>query len=222
MPCLQKGNKVQITDDKMKKRLFCLITQSEILTFSARRQNSSGRVVKTTRKRREHAPFIRNSKSQFRPRFRLTASSLLKLSTVVKVRRWHIMTDFGCVTPIQPSSATIVDYLKFPNIVYTSFKKHSNPDWSVIAERKKKRITKTVSLISILVVLVYFINALTAVGALVTLIDFTLSNARRFYSSVGNPLTVKGLNNIRLTRNVFGADGKILILFVECRLSSLI
>ena len=83
-------------------------------------------------------------------------------------------------------------------------------------------ITKTVSLISILVVLVYFINALTAVGALVTLIDFTLSNARRFYSSIGNPLAVKGLNEIWLTRTVFGADGKILILFVECRLSSLI
>ena len=28
-----------------------------------------------------------------------------------------------------------------------------------------------------------------------TLIDFTLSNARRFYSSMGNPLTVKGLSN---------------------------
>ena len=32
------------------------------------------------------------------------------------------------------------------------------------------------------------VNALTAVGALVTLIDFTGSNARRFYSSMGNPL----------------------------------
>ena len=38
------------------------------------------------------------------------------------------------------------------------------------------------------------INALTAVGALMTLIDFTLSNARRFYSSMGNLLAVKGLN----------------------------
>jgi len=38
-----------------------------------------------------------------------------------------------------------------------------------------------------------FFNALTAVGALMTLIDFTLSNARRFYSSMGNPLAVKGL-----------------------------
>ena len=37
------------------------------------------------------------------------------------------------------------------------------------------------------------INALTAVGALMTLIDFTLSNARRFYSSMGNPSEVKGL-----------------------------
>ena len=33
-------------------------------------------------------------------------------------------------------------------------------------------------------------NALTAVGALMTLIDFTLSNDRQFYSSMGNPLAV--------------------------------
>ena len=36
------------------------------------------------------------------------------------------------------------------------------------------------------------LNALTNVGALRIVIDFTLSNARRFYSSVGNPLAVKG------------------------------
>ena len=43
--------------------------------------------------------------------------------------------------------------------------------------------------------LLYFalIDALTAVGALMTLIDFTLSKARRFYSLMGNPLAVKGL-----------------------------
>ena len=40
------------------------------------------------------------------------------------------------------------------------------------------------------------INALAAVGALITLIDLTLSNARRFYSSMGNPLAVKGLRTI--------------------------
>ena len=38
-----------------------------------------------------------------------------------------------------------------------------------------------------------FFNASTAVGALMTLLDFTLSNARRFYSSMRNPLAVKGL-----------------------------
>ena len=27
-------------------------------------------------------------------------------------------------------------------------------------------------------------------------LDFTLSNARRFYSSVGNPLNMKGLSNL--------------------------
>ena len=37
------------------------------------------------------------------------------------------------------------------------------------------------------------LNALTAVGALMTLIDFTLSNARRFYSSMGNPSVEKRL-----------------------------
>jgi len=37
------------------------------------------------------------------------------------------------------------------------------------------------------------INPLTAEWALKALIDFTLSNARRFYSSMGNLLDGKGL-----------------------------
>ena len=37
------------------------------------------------------------------------------------------------------------------------------------------------------------INPLTAEWVLRALIDFTLSNARRFYSSMGNPLDGKGL-----------------------------
>jgi len=36
-------------------------------------------------------------------------------------------------------------------------------------------------------------NPLTAERALRALIDFTLSNARRFYSSMGNPLDGKGI-----------------------------
>ena len=40
------------------------------------------------------------------------------------------------------------------------------------------------------------INALTAIGALRALIGFALSNARRFYSSMRNPLAVKGLKLI--------------------------
>ena len=38
------------------------------------------------------------------------------------------------------------------------------------------------------------VNPLTAVWALRALIEFTLSNARRFYSSMGNPLAGKGLS----------------------------
>ena len=41
------------------------------------------------------------------------------------------------------------------------------------------------------------INALTAVGALIALIDFTLCNARRFYLSMGNPLAGKGLTTLK-------------------------
>ena len=37
------------------------------------------------------------------------------------------------------------------------------------------------------------INPLTAEWAFSALIDFTLCNARRFYSSMGNPLDGKGL-----------------------------
>ena len=39
-------------------------------------------------------------------------------------------------------------------------------------------------------------NALTVVGALMTLIDFTQSDARRFYSSMGNRLALKGLTDL--------------------------
>jgi len=48
-----------------------------------------------------------------------------------------------------------------------------------------------------------FLNALTAVGALRALIDFT--NVRRFYSSMGNPLAVKGLTTSK-TMFKFSAD----------------
>ena len=41
-----------------------------------------------------------------------------------------------------------------------------------------------------------FNNALTAVGALMTLLDFTLPNARRFYSSMGSPSAVKGIKDL--------------------------
>ena len=47
------------------------------------------------------------------------------------------------------------------------------------------------------------------------LIDFTLSNARRFYSSMGNPLGVKGLTVVTAYRlNQLGLDNKMWPLFV--------
>ena len=52
-------------------------------------------------------------------------------------------------------------------------------------------------------------NALTALGALRALIDFTLSNARRFYSSMGNPLPVKGLTASNVPINALTAVGAL-------------
>ena len=46
---------------------------------------------------------------------------------------------------------------------------------------------------STLVKLAY--NPSVSVSALMTLIDFTLSNARRFYSSMGNPSDTEGLSS---------------------------
>ena len=40
------------------------------------------------------------------------------------------------------------------------------------------------------------INPSVSVSALMTLLDFTLSKARRFYSSMGNPSDTEGLKQI--------------------------
>ena len=40
------------------------------------------------------------------------------------------------------------------------------------------------------------VNPFTAIGAHRALTDFTLSKARRFYLSMGNPLVAKGLTNM--------------------------
>ena len=45
------------------------------------------------------------------------------------------------------------------------------------------------------------VNPLTVEGALRALLDFTLSNARRFYLSMGNPLDGKGLTGIEITHD---------------------
>ena len=53
---------------------------------------------------------------------------------------------------------------------------------------------------------IFRFNPLTAEWALRALIDFTLSNARRFYSSMGNPLDGKGLRH-RWAMGVATSDG---------------
>jgi len=50
------------------------------------------------------------------------------------------------------------------------------------------------------------LTALSAVGALRALIDFTLSNTRRFYSSMGSLLSVKGLIAMLLRMTKRGSE----------------
>jgi len=60
------------------------------------------------------------------------------------------------------------------------------------------------------------INPSTAEWALRALIDFTLANARRFYSSVGNPLDGKGLSmKIRNKTNKLGLQSAFLTTFLS-------
>ena len=50
------------------------------------------------------------------------------------------------------------------------------------------------------------LNPLTAKWALRALLDFTLASARRFYSSMGNPLAGKGLQRQKLPINSLTAE----------------
>ena len=56
-------------------------------------------------------------------------------------------------------------------------------------------------------------NPLAAEWVLRALIDFTLSNARRFYSSMGNPLAVKGL---RMRQHMNAAYFRVAIISFVC------
>lgn len=76
MPFLQKGTEVKITDDKMKK-IGCFALKHKA-KYSRFQHDATTSQVALSR-RVENAPLIRNWKSQFRVRFRLTASSFLKL-----------------------------------------------------------------------------------------------------------------------------------------------
>ena len=48
------------------------------------------------------------------------------------------------------------------------------------------------------VLTMHLINPFRSVGALMALIDFNMSNVRRFYLSMGNPLAVKGLKEVNI------------------------
>jgi len=67
-------------------------------------------------------------------------------------------------------------------------------------------------------------NPLTAEWALRALIDFTLSNARRFYSSMGNPLDGKGLTMSQLILLFVGSIGcsVVLILLAHRKMPNLL
>ena len=108
--------------------------------------------------------------------------------------------------------------LSFPRILRASHKTHQTNDWlnDTLTHRLTLPLmaasfdwlTDTVSNHLIRV------NPLTAEWVLRALIDFTLSNAKRFYSSMGNPSAGRGLNNNRqnITKLKFGEFALLLCL----------
>ena len=68
-------------------------------------------------------------------------------------------------------------------------------DYAAIVDDYAKRNQRRMTFVNPLQWLL--VNPLTAEWALRSIIDFTLSNARRFYSSMGNPLDGKGLKSFR-------------------------
>ena len=83
-----------------------------------------------------------------------------------------------------PSNGWLESFKKTQNISTMSVAGEEGDVTSMTLESWKERSRE----------LVY---SLTAVGVRRALIDFTLSNARRFYSSMGNPSARKGLEDGR-------------------------
>ena len=89
--------------------------------------------------------------------------------------------------------------LKFSRLTYTKVQCIYSPLCKKVLKRAAKRITTTCSMhwatirgrVNSLSYLL--LNPSVSVSAFMTLIDFTLSNARRFYLSMANPSDTEGL-----------------------------
>ena len=105
---------------------------------------------------------------------------------------WRIslayLIRFSFVTPgLAPR-----DPMKFRATFCSCITKASSKDGFTFKKYKRMLTSTYIALITCT-----SINPLTAEWALRALVDFTLYNARRFYSSMGNPLDGKGINEIQ-------------------------
>ena len=89
--------------------------------------------------------------------------------------------------------------LKFSRLTYTKVQCIYSPLCKKVLKRTAKRITTTSSMhwatirVRVNSLSYLLLNPLVSVSARMTLIDFTLSNAKRFYSSMANPSDTEGL-----------------------------
>ena len=138
--------------------------------------------IKTTNRRRSY-PSCMLTSQDFCPVKPLNG---LSLGTNIRVRAWFwvIVGNF----PVLPvCKCTLNCRWSFPalNFIYLNMTKTGKKNWryqTSTGQRAK------------------FVNPLTAEWVLIALIDFTLSDARRFYSSMGNPLAGKGLRKTKAER----------------------
>ena len=89
--------------------------------------------------------------------------------------------------------------LKFSRLTHTKVQCFYSPLCKKVLKRAAKRITTISSMhwatirVRVNSLSYLLLNPSLSVTALMTLVDFTLSNAKRFYSSMANPSDTEGL-----------------------------
>ena len=135
--------------------------------------------IKKTNRRRSYSSCMLTSLGTTQEFCPVKPLNGLSLGTNIQVRArfWVIVRNFP-VLPVRKSTLNCHWSFAALNFTYLNMTKIGKKNWKYQTSTGQRA---------------KFVNPLTAEWVLMALIDFTLSNARRFYSSMGNPLAGKGI-----------------------------